>query len=222
MIVKTYSYRFAEEILSSSIFKDIMDELNEICSKCPLPVYRGKSKTQKNKDVVQQIMNTYFRLMFESKGWQSEPHATPDENEDELRADFRKTFYGDSDKKITLQIEVEFGNIASSYRNYFKFQLSFSYGLTDICVLIVPSQQLANRIDSGVACFEKCKREIAQAKLSVTVPIIIIGLFDIDDNGIPVAEWDIHNYSIDVVKNKDNKVKEEHERIVKQYIKRIF
>ncbi len=219
MIIKTYSYRFAEEILSYPTLKSIKDELYDICVKCPVPVYRGKSKTQRNKDVVQQIMNTYFRIKFEEYGWESEPLATPDENEDELRADFRKKFYTDDGKSITIQIEVEFGNIASSYRNYFKFQLSYSYGLTDICVLVVPSQQLANRIDSGVACFEKCKRELVQAKLSVTVPTLVVGLFDRDDMGNLVDEWDIHCYDINVVKNKDNTVKNAHENIVRNYIK---
>lgn len=220
MKIKTYSYRFANEILEHPLYQEIQGELFYICSHCPIPVYTGKSSNQKSKDVVQQIMNTYFKLQFEAHGWESEPLATPDKNEDELRADFRKTFTTTSGENITIQIEVEFGNIASSYRNYFKFQLSFSYDMTDICVLIVPSQKLANRIDSGVSCYEKAIREIPQAKLSVTVPILVVGLFDVDDNGNPEPEWNVRatGVSLEVAKNQRATVKEAHENLVQGFI----
>ena len=223
MYIKTFSYRFADEILAHPSFRAAANELFNICEKCPIPEYQGKSAKQTTKDVVQQIMNTYFRLQFEAHGWESEPLATPDDHDDELRADFRKTFVNEDGKEITLQIEVEFGNVASSYRNYFKFQLSYSYGLTDICILIVPSQRLANRIDSGVSCFEKAAREIPQAKLSVTVPILVIGLFDRDDDGNVLQGWDIRSMgvSLDVAKNSDSSVAQTHKDLVQIYIDSI-
>ena len=112
------------------------------------------------------------------------------------------------------------GNVASSYRNYFKFQLSFSYGLTDICILIVPSYDLANRIDSGVSNFEKANREIPQAKLSVTVPIYVIGLFDVDDHNNELDVWNVRDLgvSLDVAQNKNRAVRAQHEDLVRSYI----
>ena len=92
MKVKTFSYRFAEEILQHERYKEAYDEIIEICEKCPVPVYKGKSENQSKLDVVQQIMNTYFWEAFLVKGWEDEPFATPNSNDDELRSDFRKTF----------------------------------------------------------------------------------------------------------------------------------
>lgn len=220
MRIKTYSYRFAEEILLSPDFISLRQEIMDICQMCPIPVFPGKSVHQPNKDVVQQLMNTYFRLQFEYHGWISEPLATPEDSEDALRADFRKTFVGENGKRITAQIEVEFGNVASSYRNYFKFQLSFSHDLTDIGILIVPSTSLANRIDSGVANYEKAIREIPQAKLSVTVPTLVIGLFDKDDKGEKITEWDVKSLDVklEVAQNKNRIVSKEHEELVESYI----
>lgn len=219
MRIETFSYRFADDILLSPRFTGVRDELLSVCNNCPIPVYSGKSRNQPSKDVVQQIMNTYFRLQFTRLGWTAEPLATPTDNEDALRADFRKTF-GEGDDQITLQIEVEFGNVASSYRNYFKFQLSFSYDLTDICVLIVPSSELANRIDSGVANYEKTIREIPQAKLSVTVPTLVIGLFDKDTNGNDLPIWNLRQagISLDVAQNKNDKFPMKHNELVQLYI----
>ncbi len=224
MKLKTYSYRFAEEILQHERYKDAYDEIIQICEKCPIPVYKGKSKNQSKLDVVQQIMNTYFWEAFKLKGWIDEPLATPNSNDDELRSDFRKTFKKENDYgEITIQIEVEFGNVASSYRNYFKFQLSYSYDLTDVCVLIVPSQHLSTRIDSGVSNYEKVLREIPSAKLSVTVPILVIGLFDVDDDGVEIESWDVKAQceNLDIIKGSKNKYVEEHNAFVMDYIKSV-
>lgn len=214
MKIETYSYRYAEEILQHPKYKRAYDELLGICKNAPIPVYKGKSSKQKNKDVIQQLINTYFFLQFEKLGWESEPLATPEEFEDSLRSDFRKRFKS-NDCEITLQIEVEFGNVASSYRNYFKFQLSYAYSLADICILVVPSYKLSKRIDSGVSNFEKVKREIPSAKLSITVPTLIIGL---DHSG--EDEWDVKSIetNLEVLKNTKNKYKDRHRKIVQDYI----
>lgn len=220
MQIETYSYRYAEEILQHPRFKKIYDELIMICRDCPVPIYKGKSKKQKKLDVIQQIMNTYFFLRFQSLGWETEPLATPDDSEDALRSDFRKTFVNENTEyALTVQIEVEFGNVASSYRNYFKFQLSYSNSLTDICVLIVPSQALSTRIDSGVSNFEKTKREIPSAKLSITVPTLVIGLFD-DGSTL----WDVKEITkdLEMLKNKNKKAYNQHCAIVKSYIENLL
>ncbi len=224
MFIKTFSYRFAEEILQNSKHIEAYDELLLICTNCPLSVFRGKSKSQPKLDVIQQFMNRYFQHAFSKLGWEIEPLATPDSNEDLLRADFRKSFHKEAEYgPITAQIEVEFGNVASSYRNFFKFQLSFSHGLTDVCVLIVPSQHLCTRIDSGVSNFEKVVREIPSAKLSITVPILVIGLFDVDENGVFVEEFDLKKEcgDIDIAKGSSKEFAEKQGAVVEAYMERI-
>lgn len=187
MIVSSYSYRFAEEVLKHQLLEPALSEILKICKDCPLPLYKGKSKKQKGKEVIQQIMNTYFRLRFEELEWTSEPFASPESTDDSLRADFRKEF-ADASDKFAVQIEVEFGNAASIYRDYFKFQLSYWARKATVWVLIVPTYKLANRIDGGVANFEKIHRELPSALLSVTVPILAIGL---DED--PANIWDLHD-----------------------------
>lgn len=218
MKIQEYSYRFAKEILQHPNYVSIYDEIITISQNCPLPYYPGKSKKQKKLDIVQQMINTYFKLAFETMGWESEPLATPEYNEDALRSDFRKTFQNMGGEDVTVQIEVEMGNAASSYRNYFKFQLSYSYDLTNICVIILPSTQLSKRIDSGVASFEKTVREIPSAKLSVTVPTLVIGL---DDTLEPL--WNVRAITTDmkVIKGSNRSSYEEHTNIVQGYINSI-
>ncbi len=217
MNIETFSYRYSQEILEHKCCKEALDEIIEICSKCPLPVYKGKSKSQPKLDVVQQIINTYFSLAFKNKRWECEPYVTPDEFADSLRGDYRKSFVkqgsDDNNESFTLQIEVEMGNSASSYRNYFKFQLSYAHKMADIAILILPCDKLSKRIDSGVASFEKTKREIPSADLSITVPTLVIGLSDED-----VTEVNIRNLTtdIEVVKGKQKGYKDRHIDLVKQ------
>ncbi|MEI5893507.1 hypothetical protein DXB51_13690 [Bacillus cereus] len=217
MKVETYSYRYAEEILQHPRFEVAYNELMMVCRECPVPIYQGKSGSQSQLEVIQQIMNTYFLLRFEELDWEKEPRATPDTSDDALRSDFRKCYIDPDTKEVILklQIEVEFGNVASSYRNYFKFQLSFSYDLTDICILIVPSYELCKRIDSGVSNYEKTIREIPAAKLSVTVPTLVIGLFDDGSTA-----WNVKDITEDlkVLKGALKDTYAQHCEIVKGYI----
>lgn len=218
MKVNTFSYRHAEEILTHPKYIHIYNELISICQDAPIPVYKDKSKKQKKLDVVQQLLNTYFRQRLIDCGWEDEPLATPDEYKDSLRSDFRKTFTINSQETLTLQIEVEFGNVASSYRDYFKFQLSYAYSLTDICILILPSYLLGKRMDSGVSNFEKTKRELPSFKLSLTTPSLIIGL-DYENE----QEWDVKSIepNLDIIKNPKDKYSREHNSLVRRYIDSI-
>jgi len=217
MNIETFSYRYSQEVLEHECCKEALDEIIEICSNCPLPVYKNKSTSQPKLDVVQQIINTYFSLAFENRRWESEPLVTPGEFTDSLRGDFRKTFTkqgsNDNNDTFTLQIEVEMGNIASSYRNYFKFQLSYAHKMADIAILILPCDKLSKRIDSGVASFEKTKREIPSADLSITVPILVIGLSDEGVNEVDIANI---TKDMEVVKGSKSKYKDEHLRLVKK------
>ena len=59
-----------------------------------------------------------------------------------------------------------------------------------------------------------------QAKLSVTVPTLVIGLFDRDENGTRIDEWDIRalGITLEVAQNKNGRVAQDHEMLVQSYI----
>ena len=212
MEIKTFSYRYAKEILEHPYYISAYEEITNICKACPLPIYKGKSKTQPKLDVVQQIINTYFKIAFSKQGWEEEPLVTPKDFDDSLRGDFRKKF-SKNNHDISIQIEVEMGNIASSYRNYFKFQLSYAHKLADIALLILPCDNLSRRIDSGVASYEKTVREIPSADLSITVPILVIGLDDVGVDEIDIKEIESN---LEIVKGQKNKYKDSHMKLVKK------
>lgn len=221
MNIEIFSYRFAEEILTHPRYVSAYQEILNISRYCPLPIYPGKSATQPRLDVVQQIINTYFKIAFSRHhGWIHEPQVSPQNLADTLRADFKKAYsfvdqVSGEIKNITVQVEVEMGNIASSYRNYFKFQLSYSHNLAQVGILILPCDNLSRRIDSGVASFEKTVREIPSADLSITVPILVIGLND--ENVAPIYVNQLCN-DMAIVKGGTILTTQDHFNLVEQII----
>ncbi len=171
MKYEIFSYRFAEEILQHKRHRQAWKEIIDAITECPVFVFPGKSKKKPKLDVVQQLQNAYFDRKFSIDfGWEFHPVATriPKSN---LTADFRKSFNG-----LDVQTEVQFGNMARWYTDIFKFQAAYSEALAQAAVSIVPTYSLAKRIDQNVVNFERAIRELPSAKLSITLPILLIGV----------------------------------------------
>jgi hypothetical protein len=184
-----FSYRFAQEILEHPNNRTAWDEIIDVISKAPLFLHPGKSKRNAKLCVVQQCMNTWFdRALAVEAGWLYHPLATAIENS-KLAADFRKTF-----DHVTIQAEVQFGNMSRWYSDIFKLQTAYSQSLVDIGLSIVPMGSLARQIDSNIVSFERVVRELPSANLSITLPILVIGIepdeettiVDLRDAGIPL------------------------------------
>lgn len=179
MKLDIFSYRFAEEITQHPRHQNAWNEIYAILSGAPLFIYPGKSKKNKNLDVVQQLMNTYFdRMMAIQYSWEYHPLATNIQDSG-LKADFRKAF-GD----LTIQAEIQFGNMARWYSDVFKFQTAYSQSLIKLGLSIIPAGSLARRIDSNVVNFERAKKELPSAELSLTLPILMIGISPDEDTRI--------------------------------------
>lgn len=178
MRVHYYSYRYAEEILQHPHYQHAWEEICGVLESAPLFVYSGKSKNA-DLDVVQQVMNCYFDRRFAVDcRWQHHPLATSIEGSG-LAADFRKDFGG-----LTIQAEVQFGNMARWYSDLFKFQAAYSQSLIQMGLSVVPVGALAKRIDSNVANYERVCRELPSAELSITLPILVAGLEPDDETPI--------------------------------------
>ena len=86
--------------------------------------------------------------------------------------------------------------MARWYSDIFKFQTAYSQNLIKMGVCIVPYNELATRIDSNIVNFERCTRELPSAELSITLPILLVGIIA-DDNTqvIDVSQSRFNNLS---------------------------
>src|SRR5713226_3681780 len=145
MKFEIYSYRFAQEILQHKKHIGAWREITDSIKEAPLFIFPGKSQKKASLDVVQQLQNAYFDRKFAiDLRWKFHPVATKIPNS-KLKADFRKEFNG-----LSIQTEVQFGNMSRWYTDIFKFQAAYSESLIKVGVSVVPMYSLARRIDSNV------------------------------------------------------------------------
>ncbi|NPV49788.1 MAG: hypothetical protein HPY60_01130 [Candidatus Methanofastidiosum sp.] len=171
MKLKFYSHRFAEEVLKSPKYIDYYNMVISIFENCPVfildkPKYRHRGRKNLIFTTDQSKINDYVKERFRLYNWEIEPLITNDDLT-KIKADY---------KKDRIQIEVQFGNMARWYADIFKFQISYSLDEIDLGISVIPTQIFAKTIDENVAFFERVIRELRYAKMSVTIPLLIIGL----------------------------------------------
>lgn len=165
------SYRFGSEVLDSPEYQGVKREILDVLQNAPVPQRaQPKRRTRGGRTRIfttdQTALNSYFDTEFGNRGWEIHPKIVP-ERGTKLFADYRKG---------GVQIEVQFGNMARWYGDVFKFQLSYSLGLIEVGVSCVPTLDFAKTIDENVAYFERVCRELPHAKMSITLPILVIGI----------------------------------------------
>lgn len=213
MKLQIYSHNFAEKLLSQEPFNEAYKELLWICENTPLPIYKNKSSKQKSLDVIQQLMDTYLNMQLKFKDWKIDDRFEVG-NKEYISIDYQK-IVSSKLRDYKLHLEVEFGNVASSYRNYFKLQFLHLRKASDIGILILPTESLSKRIDSGIATFEKSVNEIISVRELFNFPILIIGL---DDKN--TEEWRLNDIQVSL-KELQSKANSKHELAVLEYIQSL-
>lgn len=195
MRLRFFDYRYAGAVLNDPLFKASKDEILEILQSAPVHLLdpdkeprQGGVKRRSRRSLRGEAGMRYFFLPVDQKAlnfhldgefrrlqWELQPPiVTRDRGsgpETGLKGDY---------KKGRLQVEAQFGNMARWYTDVFKFQLSYSLDEIDVAVLVVPMQGFANLIDENVAYFERVVRELPWAKMSLTLPIWVVGIEPLD------------------------------------------
>lgn len=115
----------------------------------------------------QRAYNKAFEQGFVNFEWEQQPLLLQNPR---LIGDFRKGL---------VFVEIQFGNSATLYRDYYKFQYGHANGLLSLAVLIVPTNPaefFPTRPSSviNMAEFELANRYLTI--LPVRVPVLLIGL----------------------------------------------
>lgn len=115
----------------------------------------------------QSAYNKALEVSFIEKGWEKQPilKHTP-----KLIGDFRKHL---------VFVEAQFGNSATLFRDYYKFQYGLANGLLSLAVLIVPttpSNFFPTRPNSVSNMAEFSLAKTCLSDLPINVPTLLIGL----------------------------------------------
>ena len=166
-----FSYRLAQEVFASPPYKSLRNDIVHILRQTEVPrLPSPKTRTRAGKTYVftadQRTLNQLISAGFVSRGWEPEPWIVADRGT-QLKADY---------KKGRVQVEVQFGNIARVIYDLFKLQVSYAQDLIDVGVIALPMQNLAKDIDENIAYFERVQRELQYARMSITLPVWLIGV----------------------------------------------
>jgi hypothetical protein len=137
--------------------------------------------------VNQKILNAMFRHKMSGEwGWEKDPKVDPSIGKG-VEGDFAKKLEND----LRVFVEVEFGNVASIFRDLFKFIYMKVIESYDVGVLIVPSEKdnFSKEIE-GIYSFQGVKKILEKSRGSISVPVLLLGIE-------PDRNLDIDCYSLE-------------------------
>ena len=149
--------------------ESLKDEIVEVLSVVNLIEWQEEFKVIKPDSTLlhQTAYNKKFEIEFEKLGWEKKPMLS---KKPRLIGDFRKNL---------VFVEVQFGNSATLYRDFYKFQYGLQNGLLSLSVLIVPAKPnefFPTRPESvsNMAEYDLALRYFKV--LPISVPTMVIGL----------------------------------------------
>ena len=149
--------------------ESLKDEIDEVLSVVNLIEWEEEFKVIKPDSTLlhQTAYNKRFEIEFEKMGWEKKPLLS---KKPRLIGDFRKNL---------VFVEVQFGNSATLYRDFYKFQYGLQNGLLSLSVLIVPINPkdffpTRPRSISNMAEYDLALRYFTV--LPISVPTMVLGL----------------------------------------------
>ena len=149
--------------------ESLNDEIDEVVFVVDLIEWEEEFKVIKTDSTLlhQTAYNKRFEIEFEKLGWEKKPMLS---QKPRLIGDFRKNL---------VFVEIQFGNSATLYRDFYKFQYGLQNGLLSLSVLIVPINPkdffpTRPRSISNMAEYDLALRYFKV--LPISVPTMVIGL----------------------------------------------
>ncbi|KJS23071.1 MAG: restriction endonuclease BglII [Clostridiaceae bacterium BRH_c20a] len=164
LILRKFSYRFAEEVLNSKLY--LKNEIEKVLLD-PIIDFKVLSRPSFNQRLDEK---------FVSFGWERQPAVFSEELDPAAKMDFLKERVG---------IEVEFGHSSFIGIDLLKFQVASYSGLDriDLGVYIVTTLNFQkvmlkkyNQKWNGSLSYEKVVRYLPHFKSAIQVPIYVIGI----------------------------------------------
>ena len=162
--LKTFSYRFAEQVLNSKL--SLKQEIEHILC---VPKIDFRSLSRPNFNIV-------LENLFKDKKWELKPAVFDVPGDPAAKMDFLKERIG---------VEVQFGHSSFIGIDLLKFQVSSYSGLNkiDLGVYVVTTKDFQDKMQEqyqqkweGSLNFEKVVKYLPHFKSAIQVPIYVIGL----------------------------------------------
>ena len=122
----------------------------------------------------QKILNAMLRYKLGDLGWQNKGVLLAPGRSD-LKIGQQGDFSRILENGLRIFVEVEFGNIASIFRDFFKFSFVRDIDTYDLGILVVPSESISKEIE-GCYSFQAVKRILKHTRGSIQTPLLVLGI----------------------------------------------
>ena len=172
-LVDVFSHRNGLDILQSPRFGPSFEEFKGVLAR--LPVFRS-ARTKKSSPehvVAPGAMNQWLdNELCIVRDWDWHPLIIESDPTDTtrkslLRSDFRKD---------RIEVEVQFGNVARYAYDVYKMAIAMALEHSDVGIMVVCMKRFAGITGGNIAYFERAVRELEQSRLTLIVPLVVIGI----------------------------------------------
>ena len=115
-----------------------------------------------------------LRYVDGDKRWSKFLENNPELNEYVNSESFKN--YNDNDNIPLILGEIQFGNWALAYRDFFKILKANVQTSVDCLIYICPTGNLENMLSDGIVTFNKTKKILEEFQKVISVPVWLIGL----------------------------------------------
>jgi hypothetical protein len=172
-LVEVFSHRNGEDILNSPKFSPAFQEFQGVLK--GLPPYRAAKvkKTSPDHVISPGAMNHWLdKELCLQRDWDWHPLIIDADPEDvkrgsQLRSDFRKA---------RIEVEVQFGNVARYAYDVYKMAIAMALDHSDVGIMVVCTKKFAGITGGNIAYFERAVRELERSRLTLIVPLVVIGI----------------------------------------------
>jgi hypothetical protein len=157
-------------------------------------------------------LNNTFEPLFTNKGWIKQETSLLKTESSRKQSGQKTIDYRNIAEKIDL--EIEFGNVASFYRDIFKFNISKTAGYIEVGIIVLGNKMISNTVGENVASYERFKDELSiswKHGANADCPILLYGL-------IPLSFPDKRNLIDPNAKNDKKEVQEKRKKRKEKYI----
>jgi hypothetical protein len=144
-----------------------VEEIHEITSCVDAVKWRPEFSIVGTTYSHQTAYNKAFQMEFAARKWTAQPRLC---DHPRLIGDFQKN---------DVFVEIQFGNSATLYRDYYKFHYGLTHGLLSLAVLIVPTKPTDFFPTRPASVGNMAEFDLAYRcfmLLPIPVPILLIGL----------------------------------------------
>ena len=180
-VINTYSFKKGKQYIEDKHPKELADVLRAIkkVNAIECLTKESKEKTMKGKLLFSpRDLNDSLKIILHKVGWTAKSKNKRKEYIEPRHAFGKGRFREMDGMKNKVGLEIQFGKYAFMGYDIFSKMIIFkNLGYIDCGIEVVPAQELANQMSTGVSSFDQLLVDLSnRGESNIDVPVYVIGI----------------------------------------------